>query len=366
MDSKRITFCIPSLGSGGAERVVSVLANKLTERGFDVSILMLSHLKCQYRLNDRIKIKCIDCDADMALPMFKRLPLRLRKIKKAAQELQPDCIVSFMAETNIDVCLALWTMKVPIIVSERNDPALDPPSQLKRWLRRIAYWKPCGFVFQTPDAQAYFSRRIRKCSRIILNPLDEHLPMPCTQEEREKRIVAVGRLNKQKRFPLLIDAFSLFTKEYPEYVLEIYGEGALETELRQLIEAQGLQKKIQLKGFCKDVHQRIRTAAMFVMTSDYEGMPNALLEAMAIGVPSISTDCPCGGPRMLIRQGKNGMLVPVGGRDALVKAMSDMAQNPAKAQQMAQEARRMRELADAQTITDAWVEFIDDCLEGRR
>ena len=212
MGSKRITFCIPSLGSGGAERVVSVLANKLTERGFDVSVLMLSHLKCQYRLDDRIKIKCIDCDADMALPIYKRLPLRLRKIRMAVQELRSDVIISFMAETNIDVCLALWMMKVPIIVSERNDPALDPPGQLKKWLRHIAYRKPHGFVFQTPDAQAYFSQRIRKRSRIILNPLDEHLPMPCTQKEREKRIVAVGRLNKQKRFPLLIDAFSLFSK----------------------------------------------------------------------------------------------------------------------------------------------------------
>ncbi len=366
MGSKRITFCIPSLGSGGAERVVSVLANKLTERGFDVSILMLSHLKCQYRLDDRVKIKCINCDADTALPIYRRLPIRLRKIKKAVRELRPDVVISFMAETNIDVCLALWTMKVPIIVSERNDPALDPPGQVKKWLRRIAYRKPCGFVFQTPDAQAYFSRRIMEHSRIILNPLDEHLPMPCAQEEREKRIVAVGRLNKQKRFSLLIDAFSLFSKAYPEYVLEIFGEGTLETELHKLIEAQGLQEKTQLKGFCKDVHQRIRTAAMFVMTSDYEGMPNALLEAMAIGIPSISTDCPCGGPRMLIRSGQNGMLVPVGECDALVKAMSDMAQNPEKAQQMAQEASQIRELADAQTITDVWVEFIDACLEGRR
>lgn len=366
MGSKRITFCIPSLGSGGAERVVSILANKLIGYGFDVSILMLSHLKCQYRLDDRVKIKCIDCDGDTALPIYRRLPLRLQKIRKAAQELQPDVVISFMAETNIDVCFALWTMKVPIIVSERNDPTLDPPGQVKKWLRRIAYRKPHGFVFQTPDAQAYFSRRIREHSRIILNPLDEHLPMPCAQEDREKRIVAVGRLNRQKRFPLLIDAFSLFSKAYPEYVLEIYGEGSLEAELHKQIEAQGLQEKIQLKGFCKDVHQQIRTAAMFVMTSDYEGMPNALLEAMAIGIPSISTDCPCGGPRMLIRSGRNGILVPVGERDALVKAMGDMAQDPMKAQQMAQEASQMRELADAKTITEAWVEFIEVCLEGRR
>ena len=366
MDSKRITFCIPSLGSGGAERVVSVLANKLIERGFDVSILMLSRLKCQYRLDDRVKIKCIDCDADTALPIYRRLPLRLQKIRKEVRELQPDVVISFMAETNIDVCLALWTMKVPIIVSERNDPAMDPPGQVKKWLRCIAYRKPRGFVFQTPDAQAYFPQRIRAHSQIILNPLDEHLPMPCTQEEREKRIVAVGRLNQQKRFPLLIDAFSLFIKAYPEYILEIYGEGELEAELHRLIETKGLQEKIQLKGFCRDVHQQIRTAAMFVMTSGYEGMPNALQEAMAIGVPSISTDCPCGGPRMLIRPGQNGILVPVGERDALVKAMSDMAQNPAKAQQMAQEASGIRELAAAQTITDGWVEFIGACLEGRQ
>lgn len=365
MSSKRITFCIPSLGSGGAERVVSVLANKLIERRYDVSVLMISHMKCQYQLNDRIKIKCIDCDADAALPIYKRLPLRLHKIRMAVQELQSDVIISFMAETNIDVCLALWMTKVPIIVSERNDPALDPSSQVKKFLRQIAYLKPCGFVFQTPDARTYFSQRIRKQSQVILNPLDERLPFPCLAEEREKRIVAVGRLNKQKRFPLLIDAFSLFSKEYSEYILEIYGEGELEPELHELIKTKGLQEKIQLKGFCKDVHQRIRTAAMFVMSSDYEGMPNALLEAMAIGIPSISTDCPCGGPRMLIRTGENGILVPVGERDALVRAMSDIVQNPIKAQQLGQEASRVRELANAQTITDAWGEFIDNCVGGR-
>lgn len=163
----------------------------------------------------------------------------------------------------------------------------------------------------------------------------------------------------------MIDAFSLFSKEYSEYILEIYGEGELEAELHELIKTKGLQEKIQLKGFCKDVHQRIRTAAMFVMSSDYEGMPNALLEAMAIGIPSISTDCPCGGPRMLIRTGENGILVPVGERDALVRAMSDIVQNPIKAQQLGQEASRVRELANAQTITDAWGELIDNCVGGR-
>jgi glycosyltransferase involved in cell wall biosynthesis len=359
----KIAFCIPSLGSGGAERVTSVLANKFVERGYEVSIIMLVNNTCVYPLSEKVLLECLNCADDEKLSFVKRYSLRLKKISNAVKKISPNVVISFMSETNIDVCFALWGMNIPIIVSERNDPATDPSSKIKQIMRRIAYRKPKGFVFQTPDAQAYFSRKIQKRSKIILNPLTCILPKPFN-EEREKRIVAVGRLNKQKNFPMLIDAFYEFSKKHTDYVLEIYGEGALEGRLNEYILSKDLKEKVLLKGFCKDVHEKTLSASLFVMSSDFEGMPNALLEAMAIGLPCISTDCPCGGPRMLITPYENGILVPVNDSKKMLDAMNYMIENPDKAKEMSLKAVAVRDRAKVDTITDEWIKIIDLCKEN--
>lgn len=358
----KIMFCIPALGSGGAERVVSVLSNKFIERGADVSILMISNMRCQYALDEAVNVKCINCDEDNHLSLIKRYLLRFKKIREATKEISPDIIISFMSETNIDVCLALLGMKIPIIVSERNDPAIDPKSRAKQILRKIAYIKPKGFVFQTPDAKAYFSNNVQKRSCIILNPINSQLP-DAYKGEREKRVVSVGRLHRQKNFKMLFDAFSIFSKENSEYTLEIYGEGLLEAELNNYLKDKNMEEKVFLKGFCDDVHSKILSASMFVMSSDFEGLPNALLEAMAIGLPSISTDCPCGGPRLLIENKKNGILVPVGDTEKMAAAMDYIAKNPKEAEKIATFATQINERANVEKIATLWLDFAEKCLE---
>lgn len=353
----KIVFCIPSLGSGGAERVVSVLASELAERQHDVHIAMIANRNLNYSLVDSVAIHYLDCESDLHLSFIKRYIIRLKRIRSLMKKLTPDVVISFMAETNIDVCLALTGINMPIIVSERNDPALDPASKIKQKLRNIAYRKPDYFVFQTPDAQKYFSSRIQSRSSIILNPLSEHLPEPY-EGLREPRIVNVSRLNAQKNIPLLISAFEEFSRNHPQYTLEIFGEGNQEEAIRKRIHELGLDKKVILKGFCKDVHNLIRKAALFAMTSDYEGMPNALLEAMAIGLPCISTDCPCGGPRMLIKPNWNGLLIPVGDREEMYQAMCHLANNPESASEMGRNAQHIREMADLNKIISEWEKII--------
>lgn len=348
-----VVFFIPSLGSGGAERVVSVLASELARQGHDVHVAMLVNRNQNYHLEEEVAIHYLDCERDKKLTVTKRYLKRVTKIRRLVQDLMPDAVISFMAETNIDVCIALTGIRVPVIVSERNDPALDPASWVKQLLRRVAYLKPAHFVFQTPDAKAYFSKRIQAKSSIILNPLSTNLPEPF-KGERDLRIVSVGRLHPQKNIPLLLSAFASFVEEHPQYVLEIYGEGTLEERIKKRIQEMGLQEKVHLKGFCKDVHQKIANAAMFVMTSDYEGMPNALLEAMAIGLPCISTDCPCGGPRYLIQTNENGILVPIGEQDRLYKAMCYMASHRAEAIKMGEDAVQIRQAANVNSIVDQW------------
>ena len=357
-----ISFLIPSLGSGGAERVVSILASSLAERGHEVDVVMLANRHRDYRLSEKVNVVYLDCEQDQGLKTGKRYRLRLQKIRRAIKQLHPDVAVSFMSETNIDTCLSMRFSRIPLVVSERNDPKTDPASRLKQWLRRLAYHKPRGFVFQTPDAQAYFSRRIQKRSEIILNPLSEKLPLPW-QNAREKRVVAVGRLNRQKNFPMLIEAFSRFLKEHPDYILEIYGDGVLRESLQALVSEKGLADKVLFRGFCTDVHEKIRSAEMFVMTSDFEGMPNALAEAMAMGIPCISTDCPCGGPRFLMKHMENGILVPVKDTEKTYRAMCYMVENPEEASKMGQEAYHVRERMDASAITEQWERFIQKCCE---
>ncbi len=353
-----ITFFISSLGSGGAERVVSTLASELTGRGYRVSIVLIANRNQNYTLPENVQLRYLDCNQDLKKNALLRWPLRLKKLRRAVQELAPDVVVSFMAETNIDVCLACLGLRVPVIVSERNDPAIDPASKAKQLLRRIAYLRARGFVFQTPDARDYFSPAIRQKGTIILNPLTAKIPEPF-EGVRDRRIVAVGRLNRQKNYPLLLGAFGEFSREYPDYTLEIYGQGNLEAQVQAEAARLGLEGKVILKGFCADVHNAIRTAAFYVMSSDFEGMPNALIEAMALGLPSICTDCPCGGPRMLLEDGKNGLLVPVRDQAALAKAMKRMAADPRAAEEMGKNAQAIRSRVEVSAITDQWVAYLE-------
>lgn len=358
-DIRKIIFTIPSLGSGGAERVVSTLANEMTLRSYEVSIVLSGNSRVHYPLSEQVKLIKLECEKHYGqLNGIHRYLKRIRDIRAAIAVRDADMIISFMAENNIDVCLATRGLNVPVIVSERNDPSIDPASRIKQIMRKFAYYRADGFVFQTPDAQAYFSTRIQNKSCIIFNPLTSQLPKPYTGI-RDKRIVAVGRLHKQKNFPLLIDAFSEFVLRYPEYILEIYGEGPEEVNLRNLLKDKNLTQKIFLKGFCEDVHNQIQSAAFFVMTSDFEGMPNALVEAMALGMPCISTDCRCGGPRQLIKDGENGLLVPVGERESLLNAMLKLAQEPQFAKKLGESAELIKMQVDTQTIVDQWLAYID-------
>lgn len=356
----KIVFAISSLGSGGAERVVCSLANELTERGYQIGIILVANDHLVYELSEKVELTYLSCEErHQSLNTLQRTFQRISDIRKAIKKSKADVVVSFMSGTNIDVCFAALGLKIPVIVSERNDPAIDPASRAKQILRKIAYCRSNGFVFQTPDAQTYFNKGIQKRSCIILNPLTSALPAPY-EGVRDKRVVAVGRLNKQKNYPMLLDAFAEFIRTKPEYILEIYGEGPLERDIRADLERKNLQNQVVLKGFCKDVHQQIRDAAFFVMTSDFEGMPNALIEAMALGLPCISTDCPCGGPRMLIRNGENGLLIPVKDQQVLVKAMHQMAADAETAARMGRNACQIKEQVRLEAIVDQWISYITD------
>jgi len=170
-----------------------------------------------------------------------------------------------------------------------------------------------------------------------------------------KKIVSVGRLELQKNQKMLIDAFALVHSQLPEYTLDIYGEGSMRTVLQEKIDSYGLHEAITLQGIEKNIYQRLSEAALFVLPSDYEGMSNALMEALAIGLPTVSTDHPAGGARSLIENGKNGLLTPVGNKEAMAEAIVSLLRDPVYAQKMSAQSRKIRQQLASDVIAKQWV-----------
>jgi glycosyltransferase involved in cell wall biosynthesis len=225
-------------------------------------------------------------------------------------------------------------------------------------LRDMMYPLADGFVFQTAEAQRYFSKKIQKRSTIIANPIKANLPEPF-EGERTDRVVALGRLEPQKNYPLLFRAFKRVAEKRDGLTLDIYGGGSQQENLAKLIAEMGMENKIFLRGISANVHDEVLDASAFVLSSDFEGMPNALMEAMAIGLPCISTDCPCGGPEFLIDNEVNGLLVPVKDEEALVNALERVLSDKNFSQRISENAVKLREECNLERIADKWLEFIE-------
>lgn len=348
----KICFITATLVGGGAERVIANLSNEMAKRGHEVTVLLTAGYVVEYDLHENVKVLQI---GDRTAHSIKGRLNRVFLLRKYFKQNRDTYYVSMPTDTSIFVLLAALFLRLNLVVSERNDPNKYEHAKL----RDIAYLLAKKVVFQTPDAQRYFSARLQKRSVIIPNPVSDRLAEPYIGE-RKKQIVAVGRLEPQKNHKLLIDAFSDICDKCREYQLIIYGKGYLKEELQNYINEKELQERIILGGFSKDVWSLAKDGGLYVLSSDYEGMPNSLLEAMALGMPVISTDCPIGGSAMLIENEKNGLLVPVADRKTLAEAMRFMLMNPQKAIAMGQEASKIRDEYSVEKIADAWIQFMKE------
>lgn len=343
---------------GGTERVIAVLANYMVQHGHDVTILMTAGEQIVYELDAAVKI--ISIGGRTGGSVWKRLN-RIKKIRECYKVDRERIVVSFGTETNLFSLLAGVFLPNKIIVSERNDPNKCGYPQIRNVLYRLAD----GFVFQTKEAAECFADNIVKKCQVIPNPVKDNLPEPFVGE-RKKEIVAVGRLELQKNHRLLLQAFADFHRNHTDYKLVLFGKGELQEELQKLAEQENIQDAVLFAGFAKDVAERIRDAAAYVLSSDYEGISNSLMEAMAIGMPVISTDCPIGGSALLIQNEVNGILVPIGDRAALAAMMARMVDNKEEAAKMAKQASKVREQYSAEKICDKWVEYIQKYNSGNR
>lgn len=358
----KILFCLGSLQKGGAERVVANLSNYLLKEN-NVSIVTTVNKSVEYILNENIKIYTLD-DKNIIKNKLIRNIKRRNKLKMIVNQIKPDIIISFLPEPTFRV-MSL-KIDIPRIISERNDPNTEYKSFIYHLLMKHFYKRADGFVFQTRQAMEYFDENIIEKSTIIANPINEKFINKKNVADKEEIIITTGRLTEQKNQKLLINAFSKITNKYPSYRLEIYGEGELRGELEKQINDLNLSEKVFLLGKVDDIEEKLERAKIFVLTSDYEGMPNALMEAMALKLAVISTNCPCGGPETLIDNGKNGILIPTGNEEDLVTALEKLLGDSKYAIELGNEAGKIIEKVNPQKIYNEWEEYINKVLRERK
>lgn len=348
-------------GYGGAERSMINVANGLVNMGNDVTIISLKSNNVVYEIDK--KINYIFIPDTKSIKINKQLS-RLLNLKKQLKTIKPDVVISFWLQSAIFTAIISKFIRFKNIYSERGDPTDEEYRGLLGLLRNIFSKSIDGFVFQSAGAKACFPEAIQKKSIIIHNAVIVGSIDHPSPNKRRKVIVGVGRLHEQKNHKLLINSFAKVSAFFPEYTLEIYGEGPLKNRLLAQIERLGLKNKVVLKGATRLLHDEIKDASLFVLTSDYEGMPNALLEAMALGLPCISTDCKPGGVREIIEHGINGIIVNRNSTEELACAIQDLINNPDKAETLSRNAKEGSSLYSPQKIYDLWDDYIESVIEG--
>lgn len=362
----KVMFAIPTLYSGGAERVISILANHWASMGrcVDIATFEPSTAKSYYRLDDRVCVHRLNLPPvskprwRAILHTFKRIEA-LRRLIRAER---PDIVISFLTKMNVMATQAAAGLGVPVIISERNNPYLQEFDRFWDFARSIAFPKAFALVTMTEGAAQFYPEQQRRRTRIIPNPV---LPIAIGRRAHQDfNLTAVGRLTAQKRFDRLIEAFAMIEKDFPDWRLVIWGEGELRPDLENLRDRLGLKDRISLPGLSSEHGGWIETADILALSSDYEGWPNVLVEALASGVPVVSVDCEFGA-KDILKGGELGLLAPRDDvkafADALARLMKDEALRRDLAARGMEDARKYR--PDA--ITHEWDRLIGEALSAK-
>lgn len=317
----RLTLVISSMSCGGAERVMSIIANAFSEKdNWEVSLLTLDDQSSFYPLNDEVAHFPLGLYRKSRGPVsaLKNNLNRVLRLRSAIKKSRPDVILSFADRTNI-LCLLAGMDIAPVVVSERIHPARHHIGRFWSVMRKQIYPSAALVVAQVQDVSDWIYKNLEVDSVIVPNPIVASQIVP-RKSKRFYRIIASGRLVEQKGFDRLIEAFGSVSDDYPEWQLSIFGEGPLDGALQTQIDALSLASKVQLCGRTEKMMEELSVSDIFVLSSRFEGFPNALLEAMGTGLACIAFDCPSG-PRDMIEDGENGSLVEDGNVAGLTKAM---------------------------------------------
>lgn len=344
----KLTFVTSTLHAGGSERVMSLLANTFAQKGYEVEIVCINKHLVFYPIDEKVKVWFAE-DEVKSLSILKKVFWLRNHIKND----RPDVVIAFMLEVYCVTLASLIGVSVPVISSERIDPHFFGRAKgLLRWLllRRTTH-----LVVQTVRIKDFYSAKLQSRTTIIPNPVTDKV-FSLTPTLKQKRIIAVGRLAYQKNYPMMFRAFAKVHHDFPDWQLVVYGNGPQKDEIRGVIERLGMEGHIILAGKSDHVVEEMNKSSLFVMSSDYEGMSNALLEAVCVGLPVISTDV--SGARDLITEGVNGYIVPVGNERALTLALSSMLSSPEKMDEMGRQSKALAPRFREEQIVGQWEELI--------
>ena len=349
------------MGNGGAERVMATIANNLCEEN-DVEIVTMTDAESFYALDERVRITGLGQNVNrknkiillwsMAIGGTKTFFALKKKIKRE----KPDVVLSFLQSANMmAILLKMLGGRFRLVVSERCDPAERGFGN--RFFEKHFYHKADVTVCQSIKVTEFFKEKHREKMTVIPNPIAASAIPERFEGERRHTVVGVGRLSDQKNFKMLIRAFASLPKRFSDYTLEIYGGGLLEEDLQGLIQALGLEERAKLMGVKKNVMHYISDVALYVMSSNYEGFPNALAEAMATGLPVISTDFSTGVAKDIIKE-ENGIVIPVGDESALVEAMVKMLSAEDKWNDMSLANRDLLDTLSEENVMAMWKDVL--------
>ncbi|WP_138498122.1 glycosyltransferase family 4 protein [Nostoc sp. PA-18-2419] len=365
----KLTLIIHSLTYGGAERIMSIMANYWAAKGWQITLLTF----------DNNKVPDFDLDSHVnyiPLGIAEKSPTaiigiwnnikRIKILRDAIINSKPDAVISFMSKTNTITLLATRWLNIPIVVSERSNPIKSSLGWNWQQLRQWTYPFADKIVFQTQRAKDYFPSELQNHSCIIPNmvvlpPIKKH-----SSEKflTERSLIAMGRFVPEKGFDLLLQAFAKLKDNYPEWTLTILGDGKLRPELETLRNQLRLSDRVHFPGMVNNTYTFLQQAEFFIMSSRFEGFPNALCEAMACGLPVISTDCPSG-PREIIRDGTDGILVPNEDVSALATAIERLMSNEQERKSLAARAPEVTERFSVKKIMGMWEEVLAQVIKKK-
>lgn len=406
---KSIAFYIGGLCIGGAERVICNLAEYFYSEGYRVTMVTKVRDEKEYELNPGIKRIIADITPEEeTASRIRNLFARIAKLKRIWKEVKPDVIVSFIRKNNLMAIASAVPLGIPVVVSVRSAPERELKGFGFKTISFLLFRQAAGVILQTREAYNFFPGYIRAKAVVLPNSINpdflkeseklalernndingvsnekpEKVAVESTNinreepmvidnrvvfSKREKKIITVGRIDDNKNQRMLVEAYAKIAGPYPEWSLELIGDGSGRQALEEYVSTLPCKDRISFTGAVDDVAKRMSVASIFVLPSKIEGMPNALIEAMVMGMACISTDCPCGGPRDLIAADEtNGILVPVDNVDAMAMALKRLIINDTLRESMGDNARKIITTLHPDTVNKQWKNYIENVMSSIR
>ncbi len=333
------------------------VAEAMADRGHECVLYAYASPASEVTYSNSDKVRFVDGTPYAKSRLFRHF-LKIKEIRKTIKTVNPDLIVSFLPYPNILTILAKRGLGKKIVISERGDPAVYG-GFIKLFGHGIMR-RADGAVFQTEGARSFYRKKLYDKSVVIPNAITIEKAPRVSLENRRNEIACVGRFDiKQKRQDLAVEAFAVLAREYPDLQLVFYGDGPDMQNIQDMVQKRGLTERVRFAGKVSGIENYVKSARAYLLTSDYEGIPNSLIEAMCVGIPCVSTDCTPGGARLLIEHEKNGLLVSRGNVEELVQACKKILDNPEYGEELGERAQGVCDDFSPKIIYSKWEEYLE-------